>query len=813
MSQVRIAPLESISAAFPLDPSCLGRGQGGPARYGGPAAPGGAGTGRPYPPGTAAADWRPLTPGEIAALGAGGNRAEDWGKIRVTQKFNPELVRDCRFYGEVRIAAASPICLEYNDLRLPAGLSNSTIIACDLGPDIAVHNMAYMARMRIEERCILFNIDEMVTTGHAKFGSGVVMDGEDEEVRIWLEIANENGGRKVLPFNGMLPADAWIWCKYRDDARLMERFIEMTAEAQPCTPGGLGVVGGGSVIKNSRIIKDVNIGPCAYIKGCNKLKNLTVNSDEERPTQIGEGCELVNGIIGYGCRVFYGVKAVRFILSDHSALKYGARLINAVLGPNSTISCCEVLNSLIFGAHEQHHNSSFLCAGVLAGMSNMASAATVGSNHNSRAGDGEILADRGFWPGLSVSLKHNSRFAAFCLIAKGAYPAELHIPLPFSLVSNHENSGELQLMPGYWFRYNMYALARNASKTAARDRRIGERQQLEYHWLAPDTVDQMLIGRRILEYWAGASPRVVSEEFPHGRALLESLESPEILARPPFAVESGDRPVRIRHAGRARHDYRRMVCLYAVRILLTSGGADALSRALSRAGQPRSPAGPTESGRPGPAPTEHLTPHPRHSQPRPGGPVPGGYIHSLTEIGHPGPADPWLNIGGQLMRESALEDIKTRIKSGEIPDWPALHRAYHRIAADYENQRIRHAGEVLAEIFQEESRPAEEIPNTETDPLKPAARSPNTETDPPKPTVESLLDDAVETARFIFQGILDSRRKDYENPFRNSVYDSRAERDAVIGPFEENTFIAEARGELEAFESLVEQSRRTPPRA
>ena len=811
MSQVRIAPLEGIGAAFPLDPSCIG-------------------AGRPYPPGTAAADWRPLTPGEIADLGAGGNRAEDWGKIRVTQKFNPELVRDCRFYGEVRIAAASSICLEYNDLRLPAGLSNSTIIACDLGADIAVHNVAYMARMRIEERCILFNVDEMVTTGHAKFGSGVVMDGEDEEVRIWLEIANENGGRKVLPFNGMLPADAWIWCKYRDDAHLMERFIEMTAEAQPRAPGGLGVVGGGSVIKNSRIIKDVNIGPCAYIKGCNKLKNLTVNSDEERPTQIGEGCELVNGIIGYGCRVFYGVKAVRFILSDHSALKYGARLINAVLGPNSTISCCEVLNSLIFGAHEQHHNSSFLCAGVLAGMSNMASAATVGSNHNSRAGDGEILADRGFWPGLSVSLKHNSRFAAFCLIAKGAYPAELHIPLPFSLVSNHEKSGELQIMPGYWFRYNMYALARNASKTAARDQRIGERQHLEYHWLAPDTVDQMLIGRRILEHWAGASPRVVSGEFPHGRALLESIESPELFARPPFAVESGDRPVRIRHAGRARHDYRRMVCLYAVQILLTSGGADALARALSQTGQPRSPNAPVpddpgESGHPGPAPNTpaesdhpapapagHLAPHPRHSQLPPGGPVPGGYIDSLTEIGHPAPPDPWLNIGGQLMRESALEDIKTRIKSGEIPDWPALHRAYHRIAADDENQRIRHAGEVLAELFQEESRPAEESPNTETNPLKPAAQSPNTKTAPPKPTVEFLLDEAVETAQFIFQGILDSRRKDYENPFRNSVYDSQAERDAVIGPFEENTFIAEARSELEAFESLVKKSRGIPPR-
>ena len=30
-----------------------------------------------------------------------------------------------------------------------------------------------------------------------------------------------------------------------------------------------------------------------------KLKNLTINSSEESPTQVGEGVELVNGIIGY----------------------------------------------------------------------------------------------------------------------------------------------------------------------------------------------------------------------------------------------------------------------------------------------------------------------------------------------------------------------------------------------------------------------------------------------------------------------------------------------------------------------------------
>src|SRR3546814_13302926 len=66
-----------------------------------------------------------------------------------------------------------------------------------------------------------------------------------------------------------------------------------------------------------------------------------------------------------------------------SQLKYVARLFNSFLGDNSTISCCEVLNSLIFQAHEQHHNNSFLCAALVMGQSNMAAGATVGSNHNS----------------------------------------------------------------------------------------------------------------------------------------------------------------------------------------------------------------------------------------------------------------------------------------------------------------------------------------------------------------------------------------------------------------------------------------------
>ncbi len=124
----------------------------------------------------------------------------------------------------------------------------------------------------------------------------------------------------------------------------------------------------------------------------------------------------------------------------------------------------------------------------------MAAGATVGSNHNSRGADGELIAGRGFWPGLCVSVKHNSRFASFIIMAKGNYPAELDIPIPFSLVSNDVSNDELVIMPAYWFMHNMYALARNAWKYGDRDKRLEKIQLLEYDYLAPDSINEIASG-------------------------------------------------------------------------------------------------------------------------------------------------------------------------------------------------------------------------------------------------------------------------------------------------------------------------------
>jgi hypothetical protein len=444
-------------------------------------------------------EYRKLSSYEIEVLVRNRNTSDDWNKIFVDPSFRPDLVRNCKFHGLIRIGKLEPYYLEFHNLRMPVGLYNCTIISCDIGDNVSIDHVNYLSHYIVGNEVMIANVNELASTDKAKFGNGIIFEGEEEKVRVVLELCNENGGRAVRPFDDMLPGDAHLWSRYVADEALIKKFEEFTNNKYYRRRGQYGKIGDRTVIKNCKIIKDVLIGSDAYLKGANKLKNLTIRSDENRTSQIGEGCEIVNGIVGYGCRIFYGVKAVRFVMASHSQLKYGARLINSYLGNNATISCCEVLNSLIFPAHEQHHNNSFLCAALVMGQSNIAAGATIGSNHNSRSPDGEIVAGRGFWPGLCVSLKHNSKFASFNILAKGDYPAELNITLPFSLVSNDVSKDKLIVMPGYWFMYNMYALERNAWKYVDRDKRIDKIQNIEYDYLAPDTVNELFDGLELLQ--------------------------------------------------------------------------------------------------------------------------------------------------------------------------------------------------------------------------------------------------------------------------------------------------------------------------
>ncbi|HEV9038467.1 MAG TPA: DUF4954 family protein [Puia sp.] len=691
--------------------------------------------------------YRQLTAYEIEVLVRNRNTSANWNDILVSDAFTPELVQNCKFFGLVRIGKLDPWYLEFHNLRRPVGLYNSTIISCDLGDNVCIDNTNYLSHYVIGNEVMIVNTNEMATTDHAKFGNGILKDGEDESIRIWLEVCNENGGRSIIPFNGMLPGDAWLWSRHRDDKVLQEKFKEFTASAFDHRRGYYGKVGDRTVIKNCKIIKDVWIGSDAYLKGANKLKNVTINSSPQAMSQIGEGCEMVNGIIGFGCRAFYGVKAVRFVMASHSQLKYGARLINSYLGNNATISCCEVLNSLIFPAHEQHHNNSFLCAALVMGQSNMAAGATIGSNHNSRSPDGELVAGRGFWPGLCVSLKHNSRFASFVLLAKGDYPAELDIPVPFALVSNDVSKDELVVMPAYWFLHNMYALARNSWKYVDRDRRTEKTQLLEFDYLAPDTVGEMVHALAIFERCtgqaiaraSGKTTKYTDEQLREmGAALLEhspgEADKLEILAD---AMENSDRKVRLVKVAQAWSLFRELIAHHASNQLL---------RCI--------------------ADKDHEI---------------RSYAELLKALPSNGSMHPWVNAGGQLIRQPELDKLIAQIHNGKIKTWQSVHEWYVRQGQQYPADKLTHALAALK-----------------------TATGVSLRRDGPK-VLGHLLRQSVALKEQLTKEIYGSRSKDYSNPFRKMVYESPEEMNAVMGRLSDNSFIKQEKEATKKYRATVEK--------
>ena len=168
--------------------------------------------------------YRNLTAFEIEVLVRNRNTSDDWNCVLVSDAFTPELVKNCKFFGLVRIGKLEPLYLSFHDIRLPVGLYNSTIISCDFGDNVAINNVNYMSHYIAGNEVIIVNVNELAASDHAKFGNGIIREGEKENVRIWLEICNENAGRGILPFNGMLPGDAWLWSRYRDDEELMKKF-------------------------------------------------------------------------------------------------------------------------------------------------------------------------------------------------------------------------------------------------------------------------------------------------------------------------------------------------------------------------------------------------------------------------------------------------------------------------------------------------------------------------------------------------------------------------------------------------------------
>ena len=594
---------------------------------------------------------RSLSENERDCLIRNENSAQSWEHVGVTDGFDPEFIRGCRFFGFVVIGKISKKNSSQVGFYLPQGIYNSTIGNSIIKDDVTINALLYCNFYKIESGVVLHNIGELFTTENAHFGQGTRADSQYQ----WINLINENGGRAVLPFTGMTCADAYIWAKYREDNVLLNRLTEITNTTCAELVVSIGIIGSSTTIKNTKIVTDCNIGESAIINGAELLFNVTIRSTNSERTQIGSGVQLQNTIIGYGNHIDSGSQLVSVITGSAVSIRQTARISHSYIGDNSAIGCCEIAHSLIFPSHGQHHNNSFLIAAMIGGQSNIAAGATIGSNHNSRTNDGELWASRGFWPGLCTSFKHNSRFASYTMCVKADYPSELDIPFPFSLILNDIPSNTLVIIPAYWFSHNMYSFIRSKSKFVKRDKRIIREQHIEHNPLAPDTIEEIFAAINILEREAGTHWYISQKkEIPgsthcgmKGKEIFNAqVQIADLQIKNQF--EKSNRTTLIKNPSQSWRTYLSIIQWYAATVI-----------------------------------TEYST---------------------RTGMVFPGTALPyrkhkWVNCGGQVISHDDLMTLLSDIKSDpQICTWNTIHERFNKMNKNYDYDKYIHALGCLASI-------------------------------------------------------------------------------------------------------------------
>ena len=139
----------------------------------------------------------------------------------------------------------------------------------------------------------------------------------------------------------------------------------------------------------------------------------------------------------------------------------------------------------------------------------------------------------------------------------------------------------------------------------------------------------------------------------------------------------------------------------------------------------------------------------------------------------------WVNLGGQLMRKNDVDMLRADIGTGKLKTWKDIHGRYDKIWSRYPADKQKHAFGILCELYGTEKLTESEW--------------------------NAALDKTVDIQNFICDQVYITRKKDYDNYFRQKTYRNEEEMTAAIGKVDENSFIVQIRQETGDFIKMVEE--------
>ena len=440
---------------------------------------------------------RNLTEEEINILDDNGCWAEDWSTITVSDDFVPKYMHRVVLYGEVQIGCFSKNVEVSPGFCKHSGINNATLRNVSVGDDCLIENIgSFINNYTIGNDCYISNVSTIETTEGATYGQGNL-----------ISVLNEVGDGNIILFNGLNSQIAALMISHNRDKEFWAAMRRLISEDIKATSPDRGTIGDGVKIVNTKEITNTVIGDECEVSGAARLSDVTILSSPNATVYIGTGVICENSIINHGSSLINSVKMQDCFVGEACKISNGFTASQSVFFANCFMSNGEACAAFCGPFTASHHKSSLLIGAQFSFYN--AGSATNFSNHAYKMGPLHWgILERGTKTASGAYILMPATIGTFSV----CFGKLMHHPdtrnLPFSYLIAYGDT--MYLSPGR--NITTVGLYRDIRKWPKRDVRPKGAQKsiVNFDWLSPFSVGEIMKGKKILEDLQAASGEDVS---------------------------------------------------------------------------------------------------------------------------------------------------------------------------------------------------------------------------------------------------------------------------------------------------------------
>ena len=442
-------------------------------------------------------NYRFLKEEEIQILEQNACWAEDWSRVKVDEEFKPYNFHRVVFYGDIRLGKFEKQVEVTDGFMKHSGINDATLRNVWVGNDCLIEKVGnFINNYTIGDDCYISNISTMETLEGASYGAGSI-----------ISVLNEMGDGNVVLFRELNSQLAAFMVKYHEDKALMNILKQLIDDEVRVSAPERGTIGNNVKIINTKEITNTVVKGDCEISGAARLADCTIMSSKDASVYIGTGVICENSIICDGCSITNSVKMQDCFVGEACQITNGFTAEASLFFANSFMANGEACAAFCGPFSASHHKSSLLIGGQFSFYN--AGSNTNFSNHAYKMGPLHYgTLERGTKTASGSYVLMPATIGAFSV----CFGKLMHHPdtrnLPFSYLMAYGD--DCYLIPGR--NITTVGLYRDIKKWPKRDKRSKQSKKsiINFDWLSPFTVGEILEGRKILENLRQASGDNVS---------------------------------------------------------------------------------------------------------------------------------------------------------------------------------------------------------------------------------------------------------------------------------------------------------------